>query len=174
VNFLLPMNQRVGTSNLELFTPSGTSMSAAIEIDAVAPGLFTYSLNGLLYPAAVYATADGSVVYVAPTGALAGYNSRAAAAGDLVELYATGCGQTTPVAPDGVVLTQVYPAANPSAFNVTIAGKSAAVQFAGLVGPGLFQINIQIPAGLPGGDQPLVLSVNNIASQPNVKIAIKA
>ena len=176
VNFLLPMNTRVGNTNLELITPSGVGVaSTSIEIDAVAPGLFTYPLNGLLYPAAVFATPDGSVIYVAPAGALGpGYNSRPAVAGDLVELYATGCGQTSPAAPDGVVLSKVYNAADPSAFKVTIGGKPAVILFAGLVGPGLFQINIQVPAGLTGGDQVLVLSVNNVASQPNVKIAIQA
>jgi len=33
---------------------------------------------------------------------------------------------------------------------------------------------IQIPAGLTGGDQALVLSVSSVASQANVKIAIQA
>jgi len=174
VNFLLPMNARVGTTNLELIAPSGIGIAATtIEIDAVAPGLFTYSLNGNLYPAAVFATGSG-VVYVAPAGALPGYNSRPAVAGDLVELYATGCGQTNPPAPDGVVLTKVYNATDLAAFQVTIGGKAAGVLFAGLVSPGLFQINIQVPAGLTGGDQPLVLLVNNVASQPNVNITIQA
>ena len=43
---------------------------------------------------------------------------------------------------------------------------------AGLVSPGLWQINIQIPSGLVGGNQPLVLSVNGATSQPNVTIAL--
>jgi uncharacterized protein (TIGR03437 family) len=157
-----------------LITPSGVGVTAfTIEVDAVAPGLFTYTLNGVLYPAAVFATESG-VVYVAASGALPGYKSRPAVAGDLVELYATGCGQTSPAAPDGVVLTKVYYAADLSAFKVTIGGKAVGVLFAGLVSPGLFQINIQVPAGLTGGDQALVLSVNNVVSQPNVKITVQA
>jgi uncharacterized protein (TIGR03437 family) len=122
----------------------------------------------------VFATGT-AVVYVAANGALGpGYNCRPAVAGDLVELYATGCGQTAPAAPDGVVLTKVYNAANPSEFVVTIGGVAAPVQFAGLVGPGLFQINIQVPAGLTGGDQAVVLTVNGVASQPNVKLTVQA
>jgi uncharacterized protein (TIGR03437 family) len=46
------------------------------------------------------------------------------------------------------------------------------VLFAGIVGPGLWQINVEIPSGLIGGDQPLILSVNGAASQPNVKITL--
>jgi len=170
VNFLLPASAAAGIANVDLSTPTGV-MTSTLEIDAVAPGLFCYTLKGVTYPASVFATATG-VVYVAATGALSGYNSRPAAPGDIIELYATGCGPTSPAAPDGVVLTKVYPAANLAAFQVTMAGKSAAVLFAGLVSPGLWQINVQVPSGLIGGDQPLVLSVNGVASQPNVKITL--
>jgi len=170
VNFLLPANAATGFANVDLITPTGV-MTSTIEIDAVAPGLFCYTLKGVLYPASVFATATG-VVYVAATGAVSGFNSRPAAPGDIIELYATGCGPTSPAAPDGVVLTKAYPAANLAAVQVTIAGQSAPVLFAGLVSPGLWQINVQIPSGLTGGDQPLVLSVNRVASQPNVKITL--
>lgn len=170
VNFLLPATAAVEIANVDLITPTGV-MSTTLEIDSVAPGLFCYTLHGVLYVASVYATGSG-VVYVAATGALTGYASRPAAAGDLIELYATGCGLTNPPAPDGVVLTQAYPAADLSSFQVTIAGTNASVLFAGLVGAGLWQINVQIPAGLIGGDQPLVLSVNGAVSQPNVMITL--
>ena len=170
VNFLLPGNVATGVAIVDLIAPTGV-MTSTIEIDAVAPGLFCYTLKGVLYPASVFAITTG-VVYVAATGALSGYTSRPAAPGDIIELYATGCGTTSPAAPDGVVLTKVYPAANLAAFQVTIAGKTATALFAGIVGPGLWQINAQIPSGLTGGDQPLVLSVNGVASQPSVKITL--
>jgi uncharacterized protein (TIGR03437 family) len=170
VNFLLPASAAAGIANVDLITPTGV-MTSTLEIDAVAPGLFCYTLKGVTYPASVFATATG-VVYVAATGAISGYSSRPAAPGDIIELYATGCGPTNPSAPDGVVLTKVYPAASLAAFQVTLAGTSAPILFAGLVSPGLWQINVQIPSGLIGGDQPLVLSVNGVASQPNVKITL--
>jgi uncharacterized protein (TIGR03437 family) len=170
VNFLLPANAATGIANVDLVTPTG-AMTSTLEIDAVTPGLFCYTLKGVLYPASVFAIASG-VVYVAATGALSGYTSRPAAPGDIIELYATGCGPTSPAAPDGVVLTKVYPAASLAAFQVSIAGQSAPVLFAGLVSPGLWQLNVQIPSGLIGGDQPLVLSVNGVASQPNVRITL--
>ncbi|HEY1754035.1 MAG TPA: serine hydrolase [Bryobacteraceae bacterium] len=170
VNFLVPSSAAAGIADVDLITPTG-AMSSTIEIDAVAPGLFCYTLKGVLYPSSVYATGNG-VVYVAAAGALPGYASRPAAAGDIIELYATGCGPTNPAAPDGVVLSQAYRAANLAAFQVTIAGKTTFVLFAGLVNPGLWQLNVQIPTGLIGGDQPLVLSVNNVASQANVMITV--
>ncbi len=170
INFLLPSSAAIGIADVELITPTGV-MSSTLEIDAVAPGFFCYMLKGVLYPSSVYATGSG-VVYVAAAGALPGYTSRPAAAGDIIELYATGCGPTNPAAPDGVVFSTPYPAANLAAFQVTIAGKTTSVLFAGLAGPGLWQLNVQIPSGLIGGDQPLALSVNNVASQPNVMITV--
>jgi uncharacterized protein (TIGR03437 family) len=70
------------------------------------------------------------------------------------------------------VLTKAYPATDIKAFSVTIGGKNAPVLFAGLVGSGLWQINVQTPGGLIGGDQPLVLSVNGITSQPNAMLTV--
>jgi uncharacterized protein (TIGR03437 family) len=171
VNFLLPSSAAPGVANVDLITPIGV-MTSTLEIDAVAPGIFTYALKGVVYASSVFAGLS-SVVYVAAMGALPGYASRPAAAGDIIELYATGCGPTNPAAPDGVVLTKIYPTANLAAFEVTIAGKTSPVLSADLVGPGLWQMNVQIPAGLTGGDQPLVLSVNNVASQPNVRLTVQ-
>jgi uncharacterized protein (TIGR03437 family) len=170
VNFLLPADAAAGIANVDLITPTGV-MSTTFEIDPIAPGFFCYTLKGVLYPSAVFALGT-DLVYVAATGVLPGYNSRPAAAGDIIELYATGCGPTAPTAPDGVLLTTFYPAANLLGFRVTIAGNVAPVLFAGLVSPGLWQLNIQIPSGLIGGDQPLTLSVSNITSQPNVMITL--
>ncbi len=90
VNFLLPSSAAAGIADVDLITPIGV-MSSTLEIDAVAPGLFCYALKAVLYPSSVFATGTG-VVYVAAAGALPGYNSRPAAAGDIIELYATGCG----------------------------------------------------------------------------------
>ncbi len=140
-----------------------------MQINPIAPGLFAYRLNGTLYPAALIA---GTSVVVATSGALSGSTSRPAVAGDFVELYGTGMGPTNPTAPDGVVFTQSYPAANLAAFNVTIGGQPATVTFAGLVGPGLFQLDIQVPTGVAGSDQPVTLTVGGIPVQPNLMLTI--
>jgi len=170
VNILLPSNVTPGVADIELITPVGV-MRSTVEVDAAAPGLFTYTRKGAVYASAVYANGSG-VVYVGAPGSLPGSETRPATAGDIIELFATGCGPTQPAAPDGVVPSKVYPAADLTAFQVTIGGKSAPVLFAGLTGAGLWQIHVQIPSGLVGGNQPLVLSVNKVASQPNVMIMV--
>jgi len=170
INFLLPSTVPAGVQNVDVTLPGG-GMQSYVQINPIAPGLFGYPLNGKQYPAALIA---GTPVVVAAVGALSGSCSRPATAGDFIELYGTGMGPTNPAAPDGVVFTQAYPAASLAAFQVTIGGIAAVVSFAGLVGPGLFQLDVQIPTGLTGGDQPLVLTVSGISAQPNLMLTVSA
>jgi uncharacterized protein (TIGR03437 family) len=170
INFLLPSSAVTGLANVEVTTPAG-GITTSLQIDDVAPGLFAYQLNGTLYPAALFA---GTAEYVAATGALPGYVSRPAKAGDAIELFGTGMGPTTPSAPDGVLLTTAYPTANLGAFEAAIGGLPAVVLYAGLVEAGLYQVNIQVPAGLIGGNQPLTLSVSGEPVQPNLMLTIQA
>ena len=170
INFLLPSSAVTGLANVEVTTPVG-GITTSLQIDDVAPGLFAYQLSGTLYPAALFA---GTSEYVAAAGALPGYASRPAKAGDTLELFGTGMGPTDPAAPDGVVLTTDYPAANLGAFAAAIGGLTAAVLYAGLVEAGLYQVNIQVPAGLIGGNQPLTLSVSGEPVQPNLMLTIQA
>jgi uncharacterized protein (TIGR03437 family) len=54
---------------------------------------------------------------------------------------------------------------------VTIGGAEAQVQFAGLVGAGLDQVNIVVPT-LPPGDQALVATVGGVSSQKNLFVFV--
>jgi uncharacterized protein (TIGR03437 family) len=69
------------------------------------------------------------------------------------------------------VLTEAYPA-DLSVFSATIGAKTAVVLFAGLVGAGVFLINVQVPAGVAGGDQPVIITVNHVPTQANVMLTM--
>jgi uncharacterized protein (TIGR03437 family) len=93
----------------------------------------------------------------------AGYTTPAKA-GETVILYGTGFGSTSPSIAPGIITDKIYPVSPlPTA---TIGGKTATVQFAGLIPllSQVFQVNITIPAGLNDGDQTLVLNVNGTLS----------
>ena len=150
--------------------PAG-GMTSSVQINPIAPGLFAYQLNGKQYPAALFANTD---IAVAAAGALSNSTSRPATAGDVIELHGTGMGPTNPAAPDGEVFTQSYPATNLADFKVTIGGKAATVSSASIVSPGLFQVDVQIPTGLSGGDQPITLTVSGVSAQPNLLLTIAA
>jgi uncharacterized protein (TIGR03437 family) len=79
------------------------------------------------------------------------------AAGDIIEIYATGLGAVL-ISPSGLRETTVKP-------QVTIAGSPADVLFSG-VAPGfegLYQVNVRMPA-VPTGSQTLKLSISGVAS----------
>src|SRR5438309_684258 len=84
---------------------------------------------------------------LAPTGALgSGALSRPAKSGDILELFATGFGPTSPMPPAGQVFFGAYPTATP--VRVMIGGTNAIVLWAGLTAAGLYQLNVTVPAGL--------------------------
>ena len=91
-------------------------------------------------------------------------------AGDVITLYLTGMGATTPsvatgtLAPGSPLVTTAVPP------QVSIDTASADILFSGLTpgGVGLYQINVRIPAGIRTGDLQLVVSQNGIASNTAV------
>jgi uncharacterized protein (TIGR03437 family) len=100
-----------------------------------------------------------------------------AACGSVIQIFATGAGETTPAlaageaAPAGgnpLVLTKVQP-------TVTIGGKNAKVQFSGMAPGfvGLWQINAEVPQDMtPGMAVPLVMTAGGHSSN-TVTIAVQ-
>jgi uncharacterized protein (TIGR03437 family) len=64
------------------------------------------------------------------------------------------------------------PLSDPTKLAVFIGNAPASVQYAGLVSPGLYQINVVVPK-IPDGDQPLLIGIGGLTSQSGVSIAVK-
>ena len=98
---------------------------------------------------------------------ITGANLRPAKAGDILVAFALGLGATDPGQVVGV------PAAGASAVTlpvtITIGGVALAAQdilYTG-VSPsfiGLYQVNLRVPAGIPSGNQPIVIQQGNAKS----------
>jgi uncharacterized protein (TIGR03437 family) len=71
----------------------------------------------------------------------------------LVLLFGTGYGTVTPDPPAGKNFTGAYPLVDAAALGIRIGGLAAAVEFAGLVSPGLYQFNVRIPDAADGNHQ---------------------
>ena len=101
-----------------------------------------------------------------------------AAVGQVVILFGTGEGLTTPLQADGRLTPGVEPLPRPRLrVTVTIGGVECPVLYAGAP-PGLvagaLQINVQLPAGVPLGEAvPVVLSVGEALSPDTVTMAIR-
>jgi len=87
----------------------------------------------------------------------------AAMPADVIELYGTGFGPTTSCGGGGIDSARGYPTSNP--VTVKIGGILSDVWFGGRVGPGLYQINVAVPAALPSGDHPVIASVAEMSTQ---------
>lgn len=55
---------------------------------------------------------------------------------------------------------------------ITIGGKNATVQFAGLVSPGLFQLNVVVPNSLGDGDQTISATYNDTTTRQGTLLAV--
>lgn len=117
-----------------------------VPVQAAAPGLFTLDGSGG-GPGAIL---DANYDVVS--------RSNPARHGGYIVLYGTGGG------------------ASPAGARVTIGGVDCPVAYAGDA-PGLvdgaLQVNVQIPAGVPSGDRPVVLTISGASSQAGVTVAVE-
>lgn len=139
------------------------SDALSLAVAASAPGIFTTDSSG---------QGQGAILNQDNTVNAADHP---AARGSVVQIFATGEGQTDPPGVDG------KPAAPPLPrpllpVSVTIGGVSAPVLYAGGA-PGLiagvFRVNARLPESLAPGPQPIVLTVGAASSQPGVTLALK-
>ena len=149
VNFLVPLDAPEGEAELIVKTPLGSSDPVKLRLVRTAPGLFADPSSGL---AAALIAVEGQQRrwYLA---------ERAAAAGEYLEIYATGLGAVEE--PGGALRrTRLVP-------DVFIAGhKIREVLYSGLAPGylGLYQINLKLPQGLPAGRQALRIEIGGASS----------
>jgi uncharacterized protein (TIGR03437 family) len=142
------------------------SAPVTVRILPAAPGIYSLDSSGS-GPGAIL-NQDGTVNSIA----------RPAAAGEVVILFATGEGLTTPLPEDGHLTPSVEPLPRPRLkVTVTMGGVECPVLYAGAP-PGLvagaMQVNVQLPDGVPRGETvPVVLGVGESMSLETVTIAIK-
>jgi uncharacterized protein (TIGR03437 family) len=95
--------------------------------------------------------------------------------GDTIILWGTGFGPTSPSAPPGVVVPGGTTYNTSSAVTVTV-GRAAATFYGAALTPGdvgLYQVAIQIPAGLANGDYPVVAMVAGAQSPSATLITVQ-
>ena len=164
INLLAPSDNTTGSVAVVLTNANGTYSTTAT-LQTILPGLFVVNY----YVSAVRAS-DGAIIN--GTGAaVSGYTTAAAAqAGDILEIYGTGFGPTSPAATPGLVFTGAYPTTN--TVTVTIGGVQAIVLWAGLIEAGLFQINVTVPSGLTAGDNAIIATVAGFSTQSDALLKI--
>jgi len=165
INALMPTEFQGQVVTILVANSSGMSIPTLFQSKRFAPALFTIDRDRR-YPAAVFP--DG--VLAGPPNLLgAGVAMRAARPGEFLAIYGTGFGPTSPIAADGVLVQA--PLRLSTALEITIGGVAVTADFAGLVGSGLYQINLRVPQ-LPAGDHDITLNVGGSRSQVGLKLTI--
>ena len=166
INVLAPADAAQGPVQVQVTYAGQTSAVMSAVESTFSPALFMFGPLGQKYVAAV--RIDGQ--YIGPTSLYAGLTAPAQA-GNILQLYGTGFGPTNPATNFG----QTFSGAPPTANTVTckIGGVPATVQFAGLVYPGEYQLNIVVPSGLPSGDNLVVLTVGGVTTQANAYLTVQ-
>ena len=132
-------------------------------MQTVSPSLFMYDATNVAAQHCCYSI-------VAPAGSYSG--STPARPGEVIILYATGFGPTSPPTPSGQIVPSA-PVTNLSAISLTIGGRPAQVQWAGIAGAGLWQLNVQVPADVPAGNAAVVAQIGGKSTQGGAFIAIQ-
>jgi uncharacterized protein (TIGR03437 family) len=158
-------------------TPGNVSVTVRNGLGASTP---VTALAQILQPAffqwGSYAVATRTDYSLAvKNGTFPGVTTIPAKSGDTIVLWGTGFGPTTPIAPAGMVVPSETPYNTANPVMVSVGGVGATVLGAALTAgdAGLYQIAVQIPAGLPNGDYPVLATVSGVESPSNVLITIQ-
>ena len=95
--------------------------------------------------------------------------------GEVIILWGTGFGPTSPPAPTGIVVPFGTPYNTVNAVTVTVGPAAAVVYGAALTSgeAGLYQVAIQIPTTLADGDYPIVATVSGAQSPASTLITVQ-
>jgi uncharacterized protein (TIGR03437 family) len=165
INVLAPDDLTLGTVQVQVTAAGQASNGFPVGTQQFAPAFFT--LDGGKYVAAQH-SADYSLI--GAPGAIPG--ATPAQPGEIILMYGTGFGPTTPPLPTANQVTTAEPLAA-NAVQISIGGVPATVDYAGLVESGLYQFNVTVPAGLPSGDAPVVATIGGESTQSQLYITIQ-
>jgi uncharacterized protein (TIGR03437 family) len=153
INAQVPFGLPPGVATLEVRRSSGTA-KAAISVTEVSPGIFATNSQGGGPGAVFHADTFQAVSDTAP-----------ARAGEFISILCTGLGELTEPMIAGAEPPQPPPETvlRPAVF---VGGLQAVVAYSGAAPgfPGVYQLNVQLPANVTAGTQPLRIEAGGIAS----------
>jgi len=153
------------TTSLVVAYNGVNSAPTSYRVAEAAPGIFTINRSG-----------SGQGAILNQDSSFNGANN-GESVGRIIQIFATGEGQTSPGGSDGAITPSRLPVPTPTLpVTVTIGGFPAEVVFYGEapgIVSGIIQINARIPQGLGPGPQPIVFRVGGAPSQANVTVSVR-
>ncbi len=160
LNVQVPFEVATGPQPLIVTTSSGASAAFTVNVATAAPSIFLVGENSL---GAIVKNVDFSLIT----------SSNPAKVGDLLVIYSTGLGQTTPALVTGSLQGAASGFNNTSSVTATIGGKDAGVTYS-IAAPGfagLYQTAVTVPVGV-SGTVPVVLK-SGLASSNSVNLTVQ-
>ena len=167
INVLAPDDSTTGLGPVQVKNAQGTADSVLVLQQTAAPALFQFP--GAAYAAATHV--DGSYV-VGPRLVQQGIPGTAAKVGETIVLFGTGFGVTQPAISATALVPAPLPIARPEDLRVRIGGLDAAVSYAGLISPGVYQFNVVVPQ-VGEGDQAVVAELRGLLTQSNLLVTVQ-
>jgi uncharacterized protein (TIGR03437 family) len=164
VNVLTPPDLTPGTVQVELKIGGVTGAAFMSQGKEQSPSFFVFGAS----PYVVGTHANGSDV--GPATLYPGVTTPARP-GELVVLYANGFGATTPPITKG---SELQSGTLPVMPVIQIGGVSAVVQSAGLISPGLYQLNVVVPLSAASGGNAVTAQYSGQNTQTNVLLTVQA
>jgi uncharacterized protein (TIGR03437 family) len=159
-----PFTLTPGTqTSIQVNNGGNAGRAVQVPVTSSAPGLVTLAPQG-----------TGQVKATNQDGTLNGAGE-AAPRGSIISLYAVGLGAVEPAVAEGAVPPSIPLSITVAPVAASIGGIPAPVHYAGLAPgmPGYYQLNIEIPAEARTGEQQLIVSTNNIATQNGVFVVVE-
>jgi len=162
INFLIPSNLRSGDVTVFVAREGTAGPHLTITLHEAGPGFYE------LEPGMIAAThANGEVIT----------RDRPAHAGEVVVLYGTGFGRTTPAVISGLISMTAAQILNLSALRVSVDGQPVdrgRVSYAGVTPgtPGLYQLNLKLPDQVAANPE-VRISIGGSSSPPAVHLDVR-
>jgi uncharacterized protein (TIGR03437 family) len=154
LNVLTPLDNAVGPIQIVVSNGVNSSEPTTAQMRAAAPSF------PLLGATSYVVATHGNATLIGPTSLYPGATSPARP-GETIVLYGFGFGLPTSAIVNGSSSQSGMLPVQPV---VKIGGLQAALTFAGVIGPGLYQINLVVPATVADGDNALGVSYNGFTS----------
>ena len=167
INAQCPDVLATGTSktvSVQVVSQGHASNALTTNVLPVAPALFAVQSpvsSGIRYAAAVHS--DGALVGQPGDWGLP--STRPAVGGEVISVFGTGFGPSIPPIPAGTMPTMAEPLAG--SVEITMGNDPVPVKYAGIVGPGLVQLNFVVPNEPVLGVVPIFVSVSGVYQPPN-------
>ena len=168
--FLMPMETTLGTALVQVQRDGLTSNTVSVKVAGRAPRILPRGIAdyGII-------TFPDYQTYAMPVGAYPGVPTRPAQVGDTLIIWCIGLGPTSPAVASGAPAPPSEPFARLiDTPQVNFGGIRATPSFAGLSPNyvGLYQVNVQVPPGVPSGTVSVDLEFPDTVSN-SVTIAVQ-